>query len=482
MNCKRLLTDIFSLLRQLNYHLYVSPLPHTNSTKLNRQQKTIHTFFMADDLREELTKRNQELAFVVDDTSTFPSLPAEVYNYHSLYPIESSNPSSETNYFGYATQVYRATSSVDGLPYCLRKIEGFRLLNETAMTSLDPWRRIRHPSIVNVREAFTTKAFGDYSLVFVYDYHPCSTTLYTKHFAQSADSGSTPGASSSSTSRRPPAARSNSTVSSRETEAILWSYIAQICSALKAIHGAGLAARVIDPSKILVTGKNRIRLNCCGIWDMVTFENYNTKTGNSNQEDLLAFGQLLVNLACSSLTATSSANLKSSLENISRNFSAEFANFLAWLLSKPSSMKRIDDGVALISGRLMTEMDSCRAYADTLESELSKELENGRIARLLCKMGFINERPEFDMDTRWSETGDRYLIKLFRDYVFHQVDENGNPVLNMAHVLSCLNKVDVGIDERVMLMSRDERNCLIVSYKELKQCLEGAFSELLRST
>lgn len=47
----------------------------------------------------------------------------------------------------------------------------------------------------------------------------------------------------------------------------------------------------------------------------------------------------------------------------------------------------------------------------------------------------------FDMDPRWSETGDRYIIKLFRDYVFHQVDENGVPVVDMAHVLTCLNKV-----------------------------------------
>ena len=45
------------------------------------------------------------------------------------------------------------------------------------------------------------------------------------------------------------------------------------------------------------------------------------------------------------------------------------------------------------------------------------------------------------MDPSWSETGDRYIIKLFRDYVFHQVDENGLPVVNMVHVLSCLNKV-----------------------------------------
>lgn len=45
------------------------------------------------------------------------------------------------------------------------------------------------------------------------------------------------------------------------------------------------------------------------------------------------------------------------------------------------------------------------------------------------------------MDPKWSETGDRYLLKLFRDYVFHQVDENGKPIVDIAHVLTCLNKV-----------------------------------------
>lgn len=33
------------------------------------------------------------------------------------------------------------------------------------------------------------------------------------------------------------------------------------------------------------------------------------------------------------------------------------------------------------------------------------------------------------------------MIKLFRDYVFHQVNEMGVPVVDMAHVTSCLNKV-----------------------------------------
>ena len=45
------------------------------------------------------------------------------------------------------------------------------------------------------------------------------------------------------------------------------------------------------------------------------------------------------------------------------------------------------------------------------------------------------------MDRRWSETGDRYLLKLFRDYVFHQVDEQGKPLVDLGHVLEALNKV-----------------------------------------
>ena len=47
-----------------------------------------------------------------------------------------------------------------------------------------------------------------------------------------------------------------------------------------------------------------------------------------------------------------------------------------------------------------------------LEDQLMREIENGRLVRLLCKFGFVNERPEFDHDPRWSETGDRYVIKV----------------------------------------------------------------------
>ena len=53
----------------------------------------------------------------------------------------------------------------------------------------------------------------------------------------------------------------------------------------------------------------------------------------------------------------------------------------------------------------------------------------------------LDSTSRFARDPRWSETGDRYIIKLFRDYVFHQVDEAGRPVVDLGHVLGCLNKV-----------------------------------------
>ncbi len=83
---------------------------------------------------------------------------------------------------------------------------------------------------------------------------------------------------------------------------------------------------------------------------------------------------------------------------------------------------------------------------DYLEHELSKEVQNGRFARLLCKIGFITERPESGagaaQSERWSETGDRYLIKLFRDFVFHQQHSDGSPVVDFGHVANALAKVN----------------------------------------
>jgi serine/threonine protein kinase len=118
------------------------------------------------------------------------------------------------------------------------------MTNEIAIKSLENWRRIQHSNITSVREAFTTRSFGDHSLVFVYDYHPLSTTLYAKHFSPEAISEVV---ARSQASGNPPIL----------DEKLIWGYLIQLSSALKAIHQAGLACRVLEPSKILVCGKNR---------------------------------------------------------------------------------------------------------------------------------------------------------------------------------------------------------------------------------
>ena len=86
---------------------------------------------------------------------------------------------------------------------------------------------------------------------------------------------------------------------------------------------------------------------------------------------------------------------------------------------------------------------------------------------MLTKLGTVVDRTELNLDTAWAETGDRYgfqptlrnykfifvnfryMLKLFRDYMFHQVMEDGRPFLDMAHVITNLNRLDAGIPDKV---------------------------------
>ena len=43
-------------------------------------------------------------------------------------------------------------------------------------------------------------------------------------------------------------------------EALIWSYVVQLSSVLRTIHAHGLACRVMDPTKILLTDKTRYDL------------------------------------------------------------------------------------------------------------------------------------------------------------------------------------------------------------------------------
>lgn len=52
----------------------------------------------------------------------------------------------------------------------------------------------------------------------------------------------------------------------------------------------------------------------------------------------------------------------------------------------------------MIGARFYTQLDAVQNHSDNLENELSKEMENGRLCRLLVKLGSINERPEYNIN------------------------------------------------------------------------------------
>ena len=135
-------------------------------------------------------------------------------------------------------------------------------MQETAFTTIEAWSRIHHPGIVSVREAFTTRAFNDnckflkcmlfsfpftdlLALVVVYDYHPNAQTIFDVHL-------------------KPKVAFNGGRLHhERINEPTLWSYIFQIASAIKCVHEQGMAVRMIDASKILITSQNRYVSHLC---------------------------------------------------------------------------------------------------------------------------------------------------------------------------------------------------------------------------
>ena len=466
----------------LNYHLYASIGPRREN--LMAYQRSTSDFFIPDNLREDL-QRKAEATLQTFANST---LPQSVEYFHSLVALDTNNQKGPST-FGYPSWVYKATSSRDGHTYGLRRIEGFRLTNEAAIRTVQNWKRISNGSLVQVHDAFTGRWFGDSSLIVVTDYHPLAQTLADKQFPHN---------------RHPAGSRAGGQI---VPENDLWAYVVQLASALKSVHEGGQAAQIVIPSKVLLTSKNRLRLNGCGVLDIVNFEQRKSVT-ELQRGDLEDLGRLILGIA--TRNQTSHHNVQKALDIVSRSYTERLRACIAWLLTPPpipqdaqqSDLQQIAEYnintlLNNIADKVIAAFDSALHLEDDLISNMTRELENGRLARLLTKLNVILERPESSIgptsqtanpnmlnqpSSAWSETGERYYLKLFRDYVFHQVDHDGRPVLDLGHIITCLNKLDAGIEEKIQLVSRDEQNVFIVSYRELKRGFESAWADVSKSS
>lgn len=464
----------------LQYHLYAPPPPHVSN--VHPAHFAAMAFFMDPALHEDLQRKHEAL-YAVPDPAVTERLPEMLHVYHTLVPLESTpargiapslqNPRFQyvraltgacgdpSRTFGYQSHVYKATCVLDGKCYVLRRLAGFRLQAEAALGQVERWRKIRHPGIVAVREAFTTRAFGDHSIVFVYDFHALASTLYMEHLTVKP--------------LRPDRRGRLVAAPTQVPERVLWSYLAQLGSVLRVVHRAGLAAGTVDASKVLCTGRHRVRLNCCGIFDVLTYgaDESRDAVAARQRDDMRALGRLVLTLACST---GSGVPLDVSVDAALRSYTQALVDVVRELADGAHSADALLERIA---PRVADDGAAALSYGDLLEASLLRELENGRLVRLLVTLNFVNERPEYADDAHWAETGSRYVVRLFRDMVFHAVDEHGRPVLDMSHVLLHLNKLDAGSDERIVLTSRDEQTCLLVSYADVRRAIEAAVGELV---
>jgi PAB-dependent poly(A)-specific ribonuclease subunit 3 len=196
-------------------------------------------------------------------------------------------------------------------------------------------------------------------------------------------------------------------------------------------------------------------------------------------EDVRKLGRLILSLATGTeITAISDQNTITRCERFCmQTYSRELHN-LTMTLIRSQTPPGIIDICRALSTRLWDEMDLLGMGLQRTEQALGAEFEAGRMLRIMLKLGFINERPEFGPNRRWAQSGDCYILTLFRDYVFHQADGAGNPVMDMGHVIMALNKLDASDEENIVLTSRDGKSMMVVSFADVARCLESAYHEL----
>ncbi|EFC39362.1 predicted protein [Naegleria gruberi] len=355
------------------------------STDPKSAYRGIHNFFVNDSLRNILLNRGlmnyvQSLDDIDEETMNqgdiaerISQIPRYIDQYHSFYPLDqnfwSDNSIQEIDFaFG---QSFRVIDSASASPCCLRRISEHQILSiEQALTSADPWFKIKHPNIVSLKQVISTDQFGnDNDLLFIYDYSPGAETLEEHFFIE--------------TSRAP-------------AESTLWSLICQCLSALREIHSKNLAYRTFYTNKIIIlpglTNK-RFKLNCSGMLDILE----NTEEADiaaQQKEDFKHFGILLVELMCTFRELSDAPHALSVLNNsesISCKYSTELVDFVKTLLQDDIDLNKLISNIAL---RYVDELSTMYNYVDTIENELAKELENGRLFRLLVKLNFVAQHEE----------------------------------------------------------------------------------------
>jgi PAB-dependent poly(A)-specific ribonuclease subunit 3 len=403
-------------------------------------------------------------------------LPFNVSEYHSLLPLEpTTNPSA-------TAVVYKAVSAENGRAYALRRYLGPMLArSDGVVRAFRSYSAVSHPNIVALRAAFTTEAFAaldlyrqraasgseagmpangrgadghatDRELIFVYDMYPTAKTVLEYYFQ-----GETPSLS----------------------EELFWVLALQLVSAVQALHQQYhlSAYGAIGAHHVLVVAPNRLKLNKLGIpaaFDPDDEDLVLSRVPEYQEQDWIALSELLLALAArSNAHAVREGRVRSlgaAIETIRALYSADVEKFLQ-MLANPAQISS-DAWNQILVTRVWSPYEHALNHGDALETIAQEQLTDGDLFVVASKLAAVTERADVVGDPQWSEVGDRYLLKLFRDRVFHGTD------LDLERIRDELRRLNARTEEHMLLHSRDGRSRLIVTYAELARFLETALQDL----
>ncbi|KAI5964359.1 PAN3 [Candida pseudojiufengensis] len=446
----------------LQYHLYAPAPPPRLTVPIKDFETNSIKMFIPNELRESLHRKNEASLQAIHHSN----LPDHVNSYHSLVPIDKSYESKSKSWPGYTSLLFKCYSNDDGNLYVLRKIDpGNDITNESVFKTIKRWRSLNdNANIVALKDVFTTMAFNSSgsnmgiespSLCFVYDYYPNSKTLLEHH--------------------------KKGIRVELVTETILWNYLIQLVNAVKAIHSIRLSAgSSIDLSKIITTSDSRIKLSSCGISDVLdAIKGTEEDLKLAQLKDINSIGKVLLDLASTllpaNLRATSADVLIKNIIN-STSISNDFTDVLSVLndqsiVSGSSTFDLTQFSKDHLIDKTFALLNETQNTCDFLESQLTSELENARLFRLLTKLNFVINN--YNSNMKINDKNNLKILKLFQHNLFNFIDSSGKNILNLHKVLVNLNKLDCGIDEKLLLTS--EKEYIIVSYKELKEIVDVQF-------
>jgi PAB-dependent poly(A)-specific ribonuclease subunit 3 len=418
--------------------------------------RAIHSLGAGDELWRHYRERSLAAARQMDPADPrHKAIPPPYCNAYCLDPPGSPSRSS----FGYPSGTFQVTSRDDGHLYCLRRYDNCRAASSAAAggklaaSVMDRWANplsgggagaavTDHPGIVPLVACFAAQR----AFFFVHRLVPGAQTLRERLQAHvRGDHHHHP------PHRRYPGGGPPEML----PEPLLWSCLSQLASALSAAHGVGLAVRSLDARHVLVTElppppprspngtgagagipRWRVRINCAGVLEALESET-RRHAHEWQQLDLRALGRLVLGMAAAGRLGADPLDddgraqpggLADAEAVLAQNYSRELHNLVVTLLRSggqpqqhpgaavPPPSPSIRDVVRALWPHTQAEADRAGRDLDRLESSLSAEYDAGRALRLLLKLGFVNGRPEFGPNRRWSQSGDCYVLSLFRDY------------------------------------------------------------------